>query len=314
LSLENDVGNFRFQDQQDISMQQSGDRASPHGSMPNQSMLSLTDGSNTVLSSNDSILDLDNSSLAEFLRDVMMPGSPNSLAEASAAGFLPQNYYCGRDVFNFGMDSSLDFNDMDFSWIDAQQYRQPLWASIPGQMDEVRVAGQDTPDFSSGTTAGAEAFQKSVWRWKPGCQDHAYSEQVYLSVPYKDMQHLDARLPIDLLSHRIEQTSRDKILAMVLGTCERANVSEVVTSFPSADFLDSLMHSFFRSELSREDSWIHVPTFRPQNNRAEWNSIVVAAGAVLSSIPTVRKLGYAIQEAVRLTVPLVVRSHSPLRV
>jgi hypothetical protein len=89
LSLENDVGNFRFQDQQDISMQQSGDRASPHGSIPNQSMLSLTDGSNTVPSSNDSILDLDDSSLAEFLRDVMMPGSPNSLAEASAAGFYP---------------------------------------------------------------------------------------------------------------------------------------------------------------------------------------------------------------------------------
>ncbi|KUJ14262.1 uncharacterized protein LY89DRAFT_649974 [Mollisia scopiformis] len=305
LSLENNVGNLRFQDQQEMSIQHTGDDASPNGSMPAQSMLSLTDGSNTVPSSNDSIMDFDDSSLAEFLRDVMMPGSPNSLAETNAAGFLPQNYYCGRDVFNFGMDSSLDFNDMDFSWIDSQQYRQPIWTSVPAHIDDVRIAGQETPDFSSGTTAGVEAFQKSVWRWKPGRQDHASSEQVHLSVPYKDMQHLEVRLPLDLLSHRIEQTSRDKILAMVLSTCERPNVSQVVTSFPSADFLDSLMHSFFRNELAREDSWIHIPTFRPQTNRAEWNAIVVAAGAILSSIPTVRKLGFAIQEAVRMVVPTI---------
>lgn len=303
--LENDVVNLPYREQQGFSMQHSSDSTSP-GSMPNQSLLSLTDGSNTIPSSNDSILDFDDSSLAEFLRDVIMPGSPTSLAEANAAGFLPQNYYCGRDVFNFGMDSSLDFNDLDFSWIDSQQYKQPqLWASVPLNVDEMRIAGQDTPDFNSGTTAGAEAFQKSVWRWKPGPHNHAYAEQIHLSVPYKDMQHLEVRLPPDVLGHRIEQTARDKILAMVLGTCERVNVSKVVTSFPSADFLDSLMHTFFRSELSREDSWIHIPTFKPQTNRAEWNAIVVAAGAVLSSIPTVRKLGFAIEEAVRLTVPAV---------
>lgn len=312
LSLENEVGNLRFREQQDISMQHSNDSSSP-GSMPNQSLLSLTDGSTTVPSSNDSILDFDDSSLAEFLRDVMMPPSPNSLVETSAAGFLPQNYYGGRDVFNFGMDSSLDFNDLDFNWIDSQQYRQPqLWASVPANVDDMRIASQETPDLSSGTTAGAEAFQRSVWRYKPGPHNHACAEQVHLSVPYKDMQHLEVRLPPDLLGHRIEQTARDKILAMVLGTCERANASQVVTSFPSADFLDSLMHNFFRSELSREDSWIHIPTFRPQANRAEWNAMVVAAGAVLSSVPTVRKLGYAIQEAVRMTVPAIVKSSRSL--
>lgn len=300
---------MRFQDQHDISMQHPSDITSPHGSIPNHSMPSLTDGCNTVPSSNDSILDFDDSSLAEFLREVMMPISPNSLVETNAPGFLPQNYYCGRDVFDFGLDSSLDLNEMDFSWIDAQQYRQSPWTTIPTPVADTRIANRDMPDISSGTIAGAEAFQKSVWRWKPGQQDHASSEQVHLSVPYKDMQHLEVRLPPDLLGHRIEQTSRDKILAMVLGTCERANMSQVVASFPSADFLDSLMHSFFRSHLAKEDSWVHVSTFRPQTNRAEMNAIVVAAGAVLSSIPTVRKLGFAIQEAVRMSVPAIVSIH-----
>jgi hypothetical protein len=59
------------------------------------------------------LLGMDESSLAEFLRDVMMPVSPNSLAGQHSMDFLPQ-HYSGRDVFNFGMDSSLDMNDVDF--------------------------------------------------------------------------------------------------------------------------------------------------------------------------------------------------------
>jgi len=140
----------------------------------------------------------------------------------------------------------------------------------------------------------------------PVQQEHAYAEQVNLSLPYKDMQNLEVRLSPDVLDHRLEQNSRDRILAMLLSTCEPSNVSRVVTSFPSADLLDSLMHLFFRSELPRADSYIHLATFS-QYQSSELNGIVVAAGAVLSSVPTVRKLGFAIQEAVRLAIHRIVR-------
>jgi hypothetical protein len=259
----------------------------------------------------ETMLDFDDSSLAEFLKDVMMPASPtNTFAAPNSLEFVPQ-HYPGRDVFNFGFESSLDFTDMDFGWISSQNSRQPAhwnYNQPPPDHDHERLnRGQETPDVSSGITAGAEAFQKSIWRWKPVQQEHAFAEQINLSLPYKDMQHyLESRLAPDVLDQRLEQNSRDKILAMLLSTCEPSNVSRVVTSFPSADLLDSLMHLFFRSELSRTDSWIHIPTFRPQNQRPELNGIVVAAGAVLSSVPTVRKLGFAIQEAVRLAIPQIV--------
>ena len=255
------------------------------------------------------LLGMDESSLAGFLRDVMMPVSPNSLAGQHSMEFLPE-HYSGRDVFNFGMDSSLDMNEMDFGWIHSQnslRQQQPAW-NPPPEIEHSLDRGQRTPDVSSGITAGAEAFQKSVWRWKPNQREHANAEQVNLSIPYKDMQHLEARLAPDVLDQRIEHNSRDKILAMLLSTCEPGNVSRVVSSFPSADLLDSLMHLFFRSELQSTDAFLHLPTFRPQNQMPELNGIVVAAGAVLSNVPTVRKLGFAIQELVRTAVVRIVRS------
>jgi hypothetical protein len=269
--------------------------------------------STSVHSLNNAMLDIDDSSLADFLSNVMMPTSPNSLAAAGphSLDFIQQSYYTGRDVFNFGMDSSLDFNEIDYGWITSQNARQPTWNY--GAASELErappVRDTRTPDVSSGISAGAEAFQKSIWRWRPVQQDHAHAEQVNLSLPYKDMQSLEPRHGPDVLDQTLEQTSRDKILAMLLSGCKPSNVSRVVASFPSAELLDSLMHSFFRSEVHRTDSWIHLPTFKVQNQRPELNGIVVAAGAVLSGVPALRKLGFAIQEAVRLAIPKIVSSH-----
>ncbi|TVY14421.1 hypothetical protein LARI1_G005836 [Lachnellula arida] len=248
------------------------------------------------------LLGIDESSLAEFLRDVMMPITPDSLAGQQGMDFLPQ-HYSGRDVFNFGMDSSLDMNDGDFGWINSQNcLRQQQSAWNPHLEVEHPVdRGQRAPDVSSGMTAGAEAFQKSVWQWKPNQTEHANAEQANLAISHKDMQwqYLEARLAPDILDQRIEYNSRDKILAMLLSTCEPGNVPRVVSSFPSAELLDSLMHLFFRSDLHSTDAFIHLPTFRPQYQMPELNGIVVAAGAVLSNVPTIRRLGFAIQESVR---------------
>ncbi|TVY85354.1 hypothetical protein LSUE1_G000279 [Lachnellula suecica] len=250
------------------------------------------------------LLEMDESSLAEFLRDVMMPASSNSMAgQQQHMDFLPQ-HYSGRDVFNFGMDSSLDMNEVDFGWINSQnslRQLQPTW-NPPLEVEVEQPPIHRTPDVTSGITAGAEAYSKSVWRWKPNQREHANAEQVNLSLPYKDMQYLEARLAPDNRDQRIDQSSRDRVLAMLLSTCEPQNVSRVVTSFPSADLLDSLMHLFFRSELQSPDAFIHLPTFRPHSQLPELNGIVIAAGAVLSNVPTVRKLGFAIQESVRTAV------------
>lgn len=237
-----------------------------------------------------------------------MPTSPNSLMDSNTLGdFVPQSYP-GRDIFSFGIDANLDFTDLDFGWITSQNTKIPMWNLGVATGNESPVEkGHQNPNISNGITAGAEAFERSLWRWAPQSKEHAYAEQANLSLPYKDMQTLEARHAPGMHSFHLDQNSRDQILAMLLNSCKPGNGSRMVTSFPSAPLLDSLMHIFFQSELLRTDSWIHVPTFRPENQRAEFNGIVVAAGAILSKIPAVRKLGFAIQEAVRIAIPHIVR-------
>jgi hypothetical protein len=222
--------------------------------------------------------------------------------------FIQQNYYVGRDVFQFGMDSSMDFNDMDFGWMNSQNTRQTTWnyGAVPELERPRPVRDIRVPDVSTGINAGAEAFQKSLWQWKPGQQDGNHAEQANLSLPIKDMQSLDLRSGPDVLDQTLEQMSRDQILAMLLSRCKPANMARIVESFPSAELLNSLMHSFFRFEVRRTDSWIHIPTFRVQSQRPTFNGMVVAAGAVLSGVPALRKLGFALQEAVCIALRQIV--------
>lgn len=259
----------------------------------------------------ESMPDFDDSSFADFLRDVMMPATPSALIDPTLDFMNPSQ--SSRDVFDFGMDTSLDFTDMDFGWIDSQNTSGPVNFNFSVFPDSVigqeLNGGQKTPDVSTGINLSTVAFEKSLWLWAPNPTDTAYAQQGNLSLPRKDMIPLEARLGPDLLDQRLEQNSRDNILAMLLKTCEPGNVSRVVTSFPSADLLDSLIHLFFRSELSQIDSWIHLPTFRPQSQRPEFNGIIIAAGAIQSAIPTVQKLGFAIQEAVRMALPKIVSTH-----
>jgi hypothetical protein len=246
------------------------------------------------LTGNSPMLNMDESSLAGFLNNVMDVANPNM------EDFMSQDH-TPRDIFNFGIDADLAFNDMDYGWITSQNSRAQMWNYdfIP-EPDSHR--GQQTPDVRSGITAGAKAYERSLFRWAPQRQEHAYAEQVNLSLPKKDIQNLETRLAPAILDHRLEQSSRDRILAMLLSTCEPANIESIVTSFPSAEVLDQFIQIFFGSEVSRSDSWIHLPTFKLQAQRPELTGIIVAAGACLSPISTVRKLGFAIQEAVRISL------------
>ena len=252
-------------------------------------------------------MDFDDSSLADFLKDIMHT-SPGAVSRPFFAD--PTSTYTPRDVLNFGIDTTFDFSDVDFGlpplppMLEAEK---PSYVAHAFVNEQPPGSGTRTPNVRNSIDLGTQAFKKSLWQFIPSQQDHGYAEQLNLSLPYKDMDSPEIRLAADvsLLNQRLDQSSRDRILAMILTTCEPAMFSRVVSSFPSAELLDNLIHQFFTFELSRTDSWIHLPTFRLNGQRPELTGIIVAAGAVLSPVPVVRKLGFAIQEAVRLAIPQV---------
>ncbi|KAH7134969.1 major facilitator superfamily domain-containing protein [Dendryphion nanum] len=92
---------------------------------------------------------------------------------------------------------------------------------------------------------------------------------------------------------------RDKLLALVLGTCNPSNVSRIASAFPSVDLLDGLMQYFLTSPSVDAKTWLHIPTFSPSRLKPELLAIIIAGGAVSTPDIPLRKLGFALHEAAR---------------
>ena len=98
-------------------------------------------------------------------------------------------------------------------------------------------------------------------------------------------------------------------MAMVMTTCDSSAVTHVVSQFPSVDVFDCLIQDFLFLHQLRAVAYIHVPTYGSSDMRPELVAMTAACGAVRNSVPAVRKLGFALQEAVRLTLPNTVSAN-----
>lgn len=254
------------------------------------------------------VLELAGSFFPDFLRDVMIPSSLEAFS-ADPPGYLSQAY-TPRGFMDYGIETNLELDDLDFGFLDAFNEKNTFNLELPS-VEPPERSNDDQGGFESRNVVaiGAEAFKRSsLAGWTPAHQDHGYAEQANLSLP-NDADSPESRLNFDrrILTERLALSSGDKILGMVIDTCRPANVARVVASFPSAEILDNLIQHFFDWQSSQIDSWIHLPTFRPSAQRPELLGIIAAAGAVRTPIPTVRKLGFALHEAVRLAIPQRVR-------
>lgn len=257
----------------------------------------------------------DTSSLGDFLTEIMMPYSPADMKTNPNTNLvvpgLTMPQYNPRDVLDFAYADShldLDLDDFDFGFLSSFQNPPIVAPPILAIDDPSYPPSRDGDEGGHPTNIenlGNEAFKKSHWRWVPAETDRGNAEQMNLSLPDKDAQ--DSRLELipeaRLSAAPIDQVSRDRIMAMIFSTCEPAAISRIVSSFPSATLLDRLMQQFMLSHASQSNAWIHFASLRPHLAQPDFVGILVAAGAVLSPLPAIRKLGYAIQEAVRSLMP-----------
>lgn len=265
----------------------------------------------------ETMADHDGNGFASYLRDIMMPSSIDP--------FISQDQNCEADTTNFptqdllffGLESDLDLTIQDQSLMDFYQGKSCVQQSGPA------AAHESLTDINRPTTApgildqrspnsaalGAEAFRRSLWCWTP-VREHAsrLGQPNFTLRPEEASSTLtyftaDMRVTYDMFDH----DSRDKILAMILSTCDdRSTFAKVVASFPSTDLLNNLMQFFLASHSAQSDTFIHVPTFKVSKRSPEMLGSIIASGAMLSTSLAIRKLGLAIQETVRLSVPKVV--------
>ncbi|KAL5001012.1 hypothetical protein BDV10DRAFT_199585 [Aspergillus recurvatus] len=244
------------------------------------------------------VFSVDGTFFPEFIPDSLV--SLSRPGELDPSAFPPNDYYAHR-LYDHNLNFDFDLTEVDFGLIDFYNSRGST-NPAPLQPDE---SDRDA-DRDSGIALGAEAYSRSsLSAWKPVHSDHAFADQNDLSVPKSiDSPEASAQSRQQILSERLSPGSRDLIFGMVLQTSQRANLTRIGKSFPSTELLDSLIQDFFAYQAQQVDSWIHGPTFQPNEESPDMVGIVAAAAAVKSSIPTIRKLGYALMEVVRLQMSL----------
>lgn len=216
-----------------------------------------------------------------------------------------------RDVLDFTIDSFVDIPNAQPlpGFFQSDQVQDSGYLMPDGDRFAGAKSGYVTPAAVPGSiTLGQVAFQDSMWLWTPAMGDHGAAEQLNLSLSYDDAT-LEAQQATESppLAEELTLATRDRILAMVLSTCEADTYGHVVSCFPSAKFLTNLLNNFVTHHVRQDATWIHSPTLRINEESPEFLGAMISFGASVSRVPEVRKLGFALQEAVRMALPVKVK-------
>lgn len=250
--------------------------------------------------------DFDESSLAYFLNGIMIP--PVSISETQ--DFPDSHLYqprASRDFLDFGT-FNLDSFDADIALWDNRTGAMPVTQNMPPK--PLPTPGTHTPDFRDRIASGNEAFLRSVWMWTPTDSDFNGKDNLNLSLPTSEMDSPETRaIEGHSAFHQcLDSAFRDKILGLVLSTCDSSLFTVIASSFPTAESLNKLMHLYMAVHVTQTDSFLHFPTLELDDRSILLILMIVASGAVICSVPSIRKLGYALQEANRTALAERVRS------
>ncbi|KAL4744644.1 hypothetical protein BDW72DRAFT_212315 [Aspergillus terricola var. indicus] len=224
----------------------------------------------------------------------------------------PSGVQTPRGMINFGLQTDLDFSLVDLSFLESYNTQVPF--EFDDQAYSVSASGSPHDPRESASQSKprrAWSMQRLRWRFIPDPQDHGYCEHENLLLPNGATGAPNLATGISQEPHdrppdgeSIDIHSRDKILGIVLSQMKQP-ISAVLSSFPSVELLNGLIRYYLTSPFSAASTWIHRPTFQPKQVCPELLLAMAAAGAALTPDPALRKLGYAMQEVVRLQLPTV---------
>ncbi|KAK4672909.1 hypothetical protein QC763_107150 [Podospora pseudopauciseta] len=234
--------------------------------------------------------DLEKAPFSEFLRDVLYDQSfGNSARMAEAQGLA---------VLDFCDDVNLDFREFDFGLL--ENWNPDATQHVPDSTTQV----DNSAEVAAMRSTLVKIWTESPWRWVPKRTDTGYNEQSNLPLLSRDVHGSKALKPDRVVKDTLHSSNRDKILAIVLSTCrENSMINRVASSFPSAEIMDTWIHVFLAAHMCQVSSWIHYGSFSMNHQSPEWLAIATAAGAVLAPVTTLRRFGFALQEAVRISIP-----------
>ncbi|CRK17525.1 hypothetical protein BN1708_012083 [Verticillium longisporum] len=248
-------------------------------------------------------VDVAGQAFSGFLHNVIYePGYDGSRVTESHG----QGQVQGLSVLDLSAHNNLDLTDVDFSLLD--YWNVDLLGDGFQQSQTFTLSPEDSIDLVQMRKNLVQAWTESPWRWSLSRINAGYGEQSNLPVPSPDvtgaLREGRKKLGETVMTDRLDGAARDGVLAIVLKTCKTSEMmARVASSFPSAEVMDSLIHIFLASHFCQTSQWIHQATFEMKAMPADWHAMAAASGAVLTPVPTLRRWGFAVQEAVRVTIP-----------
>ena len=205
-------------------------------------------------------------------------------------------------MLDFCDNANLELTDLDFGLLDSWNLDGMVEGTLPIQ--DIAPQSADSAEIYQMRQSLVQAWTESPWRWDPKNHDTGYKEQGFLPISAKDTSsaqfHESHKQMERVVAEKLEQPARDQILAIVLSTCrQNATTNRVAASFPTVEVMDTLVHIFLAAQACQVDEWIHFPTFKLNDQWPEWIAMAAAMGGGLTPVPTLRKFGFALQEAVR---------------
>jgi hypothetical protein len=204
-----------------------------------------------------------------------------------------------RGIMDLSFDLDVGLTDLDLGLLDQYNFQAPFAAATPST-DVHEITAQSSE--IDGVPVRTEAFKQSIWRYLPQRnKDFGAAEQPNLA--FSDSEQENNRhsniIQRRAIAERLDRVSRDRLMALVLGTCSPGNIKRIASAFPSIELLDGLIQCFLTSPSIDAQSWFHLPTFSPSKTSPELLACIVAAGAASTPDMPLRKLGFALHEASR---------------
>ncbi|KAI6273548.1 hypothetical protein MCOR14_006276 [Pyricularia oryzae] len=216
------------------------------------------------------------------------------------------------------LDADFDLNEVDLGFLESYNTNIPFnlyFQESPNTITSPATTRQETVSSISGIAvnessapaAVASQTRRSRWRFVPNKNDRGGNEEQNLSLPTEDLgTSPESRIHFQQglgTAEPLRTSTRDKLLCMIVENCRPDNRIKAVSSFPSTELLNVLIQFYLTSTISQPESFIHLASFSPNTARPELVAGIIAHGAVMTLDPTLVKLGFAIQECVRVAIP-----------
>lgn len=155
----------------------------------------------------------------------------------------------------------------------------------------------DVPWVDKAMSIGFAAFNNTIWAAKRSREPGPVDTETRLDMLDDAARNLLGMKQFQVVKP-LDAPARDSIL-MALAQWSSRPLKFKLDRFPSSQTSNMLMQNYFAAQVGNDDCWMNLPTFQPQDAPPELLSLLIAAGAISTSIPSLTRFGYMVYDVVQ---------------